>query len=64
VRFTPGELESTLASLGQAIVRPAAGIAYTRERDASYRRLQAEIVGHDLLADRIKRELDPRGTLS
>jgi glycolate oxidase FAD binding subunit len=64
VRFTPGELETTLASLGQAIVRPAAGIAYTRERDASYRRLQAEIVGHDLLADRIKRELDPRGTLS
>ena len=61
VRFAPGELESTLASLGQAIVRPAAGIAYTRERDASYRRLHAEIVGHDLLVDRIEHELDPRG---
>jgi glycolate oxidase FAD binding subunit len=64
VRFTPGELKSTLASLGQAIVRPAAGIAYTRERDASYRLLQTVIVGHTLLADRIKHELDPRGTLS
>jgi len=64
VRFAPGELESTLASLGQAIVRPAAGIAYTRERNASYRHVQAEIISHNLVTDRIKRELDPRGTLS
>jgi glycolate oxidase FAD binding subunit len=64
VRFTPGELKSTLASLGQAIVRPAAGIAYTRERNARYRQLQAEIIGHDLVMRRIKHELDPRGTLS
>jgi len=64
VRFAPGELESTLASLGQAIVRAAAGIAYTRERNASYRHVQAEIISHNLVTDRIKRELDPRGTLS
>ncbi len=64
VRFTPGELESTLASLGQALVRPAAGIAYTRERNASYRQQRAQIVGHDLVVGRIKDELDPRGTLS
>jgi glycolate oxidase FAD binding subunit len=64
VRFAPGELESTLASLGQAIVRPAAGIAYTRERNASYRQVQSEIISHNLVTGRIKRELDPRGTLS
>ena len=64
VRFAPSALESTLASLGQAIVRPAAGIAYTRERNASYRQVQAEVIGHNLVTGRIKRELDPRGTLS
>ena len=64
VRFTPGELESTLASLGQALVRPAAGIAYTRERNASYRQVRAQIISHDLVVGRIKDELDPRGTLS
>ena len=60
----PRAAESTLASLGQALVRPAAGIAYTRERNASYRQQRAQIVGHDLVVGRIKDELDPRGTLS
>jgi glycolate oxidase FAD binding subunit len=30
-RFAPGELERVLAALGEAIVRPAAGVAYVRE---------------------------------
>jgi glycolate oxidase FAD binding subunit len=59
VRFAPGELGPTLARLEEAVVRPAAGLAYVPhetggEPDPAVARL----------LDRIYAELDPRGVLS
>jgi glycolate oxidase FAD binding subunit len=58
-RFAPGELRATLAGLGEAVVRPAAGVAYTREA-----RVSAGSESAHRLVDRIARELDPRGVLA
>ncbi len=59
IRFAPGELADVLAGLGEAVARPAAGVAYTAERadEAGARAGQA-------LVDRITAELDPRGVLA
>ena len=59
VRFAPGALAETLATLETAVVRPAAGVAYVPEpvpADAS------EAV--ERLTESIRRAFDPRGVLS
>jgi len=62
VRFNPGLLEKTLTELRDAVVRPAAGIAYSGDDVPSNRLLQGEI--ERLLIERIRRELDPNGVLA
>jgi glycolate oxidase FAD binding subunit len=62
VRFAPGELASVLADLPEAVVRPAAGVAYTPEKP-SYNLSQDEDPAA-ALARRIKSQLDPRGVLA
>jgi glycolate oxidase FAD binding subunit len=59
IRFTPGELADVLDGLGQAVVRPAAGVAYTAEGAA-----EAAPPAGQALVDRIAAELDPRGVLA
>ena len=59
LRFAPGELATTLATLRQAIVRPAPGVAYVDhevpdETPEPLRRLQ----------ERVRAAFDPNGTLS
>ncbi len=63
VRFAPGELGRVLETLNDAVIRPAAGVAYTAD-NASYNLSQGP--SHDVveaLVERIRRELDPRGVL-
>jgi glycolate dehydrogenase FAD-binding subunit len=59
LRFTPGGLADVLDGLGQAVVRPAAGVAYVDERMDN-----AEPPAGQALVDRIAAELDPRGVLT
>ena len=59
LRFDPGRLEDTLAGLGEAVVRPAAGVAYTGEPAAD----EQDDVAMTCLLDRIERALDPNGVL-
>jgi glycolate oxidase FAD binding subunit len=59
IHFTPGELADVVAQLGPAVIRPAAGIAYTVERADEARPPAARA-----LVDRIAAELDPRGVLA
>jgi glycolate oxidase FAD binding subunit len=59
VRFAPGELAGTLASLDEAVVRPAAGVAYVPEEvDSTLPHAVAR------LQERIRAEFDPRGVLA
>ncbi|CAN5750223.1 hypothetical protein BH18ACT13_BH18ACT13_16130 [soil metagenome] len=62
IRFDPGLLEETLAELGDAVVRPASGVAYSADDGPSNRLLQGAI--EERLGERIRRELDPNGVLS
>jgi glycolate oxidase FAD binding subunit len=65
MRFAPGELAEVLAGLSTAIVRPAAGVAYTADPIPSDTVSQGESGAALLgLRDRIAAELDPRGVLS
>ncbi len=59
VRFVPGELAATLASLEEAVVRPAAGIAYV-----PFATPDGRTAGEHALATALKAQLDPRGTLA
>jgi len=61
VRFDPGRLGETLAELRDAIVRPAAGVAYTADERPSSTVSQG---GSDRLVERIRSELDPNGVLA
>jgi glycolate oxidase FAD binding subunit len=59
LRFAPGDLENVLTTLDEAVVRPAAGIAYVPHRvggvpDAAARRIQRAL----------KERLDPAGVLT
>jgi FAD/FMN-containing dehydrogenase len=59
VRFDPGRLADALAGMSEALVRPAAGVAHTRDRAAGEQ-------GDDAIArllDRIEHALDPTGVL-
>ena len=60
VRFTPGELASTLAGLDEAVVRPAAGVGYP----ATSITVSDVTATSQSLVDRIATELDPRGVLA
>jgi glycolate oxidase FAD binding subunit len=60
LRFDPGNLAETLAELDEAVVRPAAGIAYTPSNNLS----QGEQPALGALIERIRREFDPRGVLA
>jgi len=60
LRFDPGRLGETLADLDEAVVRPAAGVAYTPGDTVSQ--------GHDpavaALVERIRLAFDPNGVLA
>ena len=58
-RFAPGELRATLASLGEAVVRPASGVAYTRDPPSD-----TVSQGHERLVEAIRAQLDPSGVLA
>ncbi|MGH3128549.1 MAG: FAD-binding oxidoreductase [Gaiellaceae bacterium] len=63
-RFDPGELGRVLEALDDAVIRPAAGVAYTAT-DASHDVGQGTSEANvEKLVERIARELDPRGVLS
>jgi glycolate oxidase FAD binding subunit len=66
VHFAPGELAAVLGHLDEAVVRPAAGFAYTPAEMPSDTVSQgASTTGNaHALAERIARELDPGGVLS
>jgi glycolate dehydrogenase FAD-binding subunit len=59
LRFEPGRLREALAGLDEAVVRPAAGIAYTTSEQAP-----VESEAAHALVERIARQLDPHGVLS
>ncbi len=61
VRFDPGRLAEALAGLDEAVVRPAAGVAYTAEEQPSGSEPQSPV---EALIERIRRELDPNGVLA
>jgi glycolate oxidase FAD binding subunit len=64
LRFDPGSLARTLSELGEAIVRPGAGVAYVRTDVPSDNLSQSSPDAVERLVARIKNELDPRGTLA
>jgi glycolate oxidase FAD binding subunit len=64
VRFAPGDLARVLETLTDAVIRPSAGVAYTRANHASVDRLQALSGPAQALVERIRRELDPGGVLA
>jgi glycolate oxidase FAD binding subunit len=61
VHFVPGSLAEALETLPDAVIRPSAGVAFTRDPSPSNDRLQTPARA---LVERIARELDPRGVLS
>jgi len=64
VRFATGDLARVLETLTDAVIRPAAGVAYTRATPASVDRLQALSSPAQALVESIRRELDPGGVLA
>ena len=61
--FAPGELETVLRDVREAIARPAAGVAYTSDPRPSDPVSQGPSAALQELLDRIRRELDPQGVL-
>lgn len=59
VRFAPGELDSALATLDEAVVRPAAGIAYVPR--ATVDDVPAAVLA---LQERVRERFDPQGVLA
>jgi glycolate oxidase FAD binding subunit len=59
VLFAPGEFAATLADLDEAVVRPASGVAYTRDPPGD-----TVSQGHERLVEAIRAQLDPRGVLA
>ena len=64
VRFSPDELAATLEALVDAVIRPSAGVAFTAAGNASNSLLRSPSSGAELLVERLRRELDPRGVLA
>jgi glycolate oxidase FAD binding subunit len=63
LRFDPGELAGMLATLPEAIVRPAPGVAYTAEQQPSDTVSRADS-GASRLVEAIRAQLDPQGVLA
>ncbi len=59
LRFDPGRLRETLATLDEAVVRPAAGVAYVAHELVDDRPEAARA-----LEERVRAAFDPAGTLS
>jgi glycolate oxidase FAD binding subunit len=67
VRFAPGDLQSTLADLSEAVIRPAAGIAYVQGKGPLGSEPQGQRGPDNALAalqERIVQAFDPKGTLA
>jgi glycolate oxidase FAD binding subunit len=62
--FAPGELAQTLATLGEAVVRPSAGVAYARDPLPGDTAAEGRSEAVARLLARIKSELDPQGVLA
>jgi glycolate oxidase FAD binding subunit len=63
-RFAPGELRAVLENVTEAVVRPAAGVAYTTETPSDTLTLGLESAAARQLQERITRAFDPAGVLS
>ena len=64
-RFAPGDLQRFLADVPEAVVRAAAGIAYTRDPLSRATLSQGDSPDtRQLLLERIQQELDPRGVFA
>ena len=59
-RFAPGRLADILAELGEAVVRPSAGLAYTTDEHVD----TAEPDAVRRLVEAIRRQFDPNGVLA
>jgi glycolate oxidase FAD binding subunit len=59
VRFAPGELRLVLAGMTEAVVRPAAGIAYVPHAEA-----EEPPAAVQALQERVRQRFDPAGTLA
>jgi glycolate dehydrogenase FAD-binding subunit len=59
VRFAPGDLANVLSTLGEAVVRPSAGIAYVPHRVGGVSPARARRLGRALRA-----QFDPAGVLA
>lgn len=64
VHFAPGSLADVLAGHADAVIRPAAGVAFTPEPIPSIDQSQGASRGAEALVERIRQELDPRGVLA
>ena len=64
VHFGPGSLADVLADHANAVIRPAAGVAFTPDPIPSVDQSQGASRGADALVERIRQELDPRGVLA
>ena len=65
VRFAPGDLSHCLANVREAVVRPASGVAYTRDPMPNDTLSQGDSTDAlRRLLERIERELDPHGVLA
>jgi len=62
-RFTPGDLHGALAGMSEAVVRPAAGIAYVSEEPPGVDAVSGDGSALAGLEERILRAFDPKGTL-
>ena len=63
--FAPGDLQRFLADVPEAVVRAAAGVAYTRDPLPSATPSQGDSPDtRQLLLERIQQELDPRGVFA
>ena len=63
--FAPGDLQRFLADVPEAVVRAAAGVAYTRDPLPSVKPSKGDSPDtRQLLLERIQQELDPRGVFA
>jgi glycolate oxidase FAD binding subunit len=64
LRFDPGDLERVLEDLPDAVVRPASGVAYTRDRAPGDTSSEVADATSERLLEAIRSQLDPRGVLA
>ena len=65
VRFDPGRLGQALADMSEAVIRPAAGVAYTLAENASGSEPQGPLdSARESLEEQIRRAFDPKRVLA